>query len=156
MLLWFDEMCHCNIIRMMLLLESLLVKLSYASKTLWWWDIETAAAAVDTRGYCSTTFAEQLAGCQIQVEWHTPVIHLKLPIIASPRRANAINSDSPKIIQWPSIIWNIQGQPMSPEEGTGQTSGIINLCFKHPHLSSKGPSSFVLPDLVARSLLGYT
>lgn len=36
MLLWFDEMCHCNIIRMMLLLESLLVKLSYASKTLWW------------------------------------------------------------------------------------------------------------------------
>lgn len=39
--------------------------------------------------------------------------------------------------------------------GTGQTlgSGIIKMYFKHPHMSSKGPSSSVLPDLFAGSLL---
>lgn len=46
---------------------------------------------------------------------------------------------------------------MSPkvDPWSGQTlgSGIINLCFKHPHLSSKGPSSFVRPDLFVKSLL---
>lgn len=38
-------------------------------RTLLCCDRETAAAAVDTRGYCSTTFAEWLAGCQTQVDW---------------------------------------------------------------------------------------
>lgn len=48
--------------------------------------------------------------------------------------------------------WDIQGQPISPKDlRKAADLGIINLCFKHPHLTSWGPSSFILPDLLVKS-----
>ncbi len=83
----------------------------------------------------------------------------KASIMTSLRRMNAINIDRPDVTQWPSIISNrlckVSQCQMNLICGTGQIWGseIINLRFKHPHLSSKGPSA--LFSLICRPNLCY-
>lgn len=90
--------------------------------------IESAAASVDTRGYCTTTFVQQLAAHQIPVY----IVHTehnsdttKAPKITFLRVANATQS----------TMLNMRGQHMSPDaelwcRADFIDAGIINLCFK--------------------------
>lgn len=73
----------------------------------------SAAAPVDTRGYCFITFAHAGAEDVAQAAGinDTP----KALLMTSLRGASAINSDQPNLIQRPSNMLSMQGQPMSPE-----------------------------------------
>lgn len=129
------------------------------------WETGAAAAAVDTRGYCSTIFfagaADWLSGSLARTHTHThagaaDAVHACHKTNASSitekaarnqmglTAANTMTINCMKYSRLANVNWRCVWAART------WGSEVVNLCFKHHQLTTEGPFRHIRPDLFAK------